>query len=214
MATNVKQPVQARSQEKREAILKSALRTFAEHGFDGARMRDIAADAGVHHPAIKYYFENKEGLWRSAVEWMFENIDREVFTPLYSQEYSDAMERLERFIELYVSYCAHHPEHARITIAESNRGGERLRWLVDKFVRQSQLHTFEIYNELIQDGKLPAVDTVSLMYSIVGMCQLPFVISKEAEVSLGIDMTSEKMVESHIATVKTLVLGHHNKTPM
>ncbi|WP_223252362.1 TetR/AcrR family transcriptional regulator [Paracoccus mutanolyticus] len=40
-------------------ILDSAELHFAEHGFSGASLRDMAADAGVNQALIRYYFGSK-----------------------------------------------------------------------------------------------------------------------------------------------------------
>lgn len=47
----------------REAILASARRTFAEHGYDGAGVREIAKGAGVTAMLINRYFGSKEQLF-------------------------------------------------------------------------------------------------------------------------------------------------------
>lgn len=49
--------------ELREVILDNAELAFAEHGFAGARVRDIAAMAGVNQALIRYYFGSKEDLF-------------------------------------------------------------------------------------------------------------------------------------------------------
>ena len=49
-------------------IIEAALQQFGERGFKGATTRDIAARADVSAPALRYYFENKEGLYRACVE--------------------------------------------------------------------------------------------------------------------------------------------------
>lgn len=48
----------------RDQILDSAELHFAEHGFSGASMRDIAAAAGVNQALIRYYFGNKDALFQ------------------------------------------------------------------------------------------------------------------------------------------------------
>lgn len=58
----------ARGDETRRKIIEAAIHLFAQNGFDGASTRDIAARAGVNAPALQYYFENKEGLYRACVE--------------------------------------------------------------------------------------------------------------------------------------------------
>lgn len=55
---------------------------FGEHGFAGASTRDIASRAGVNAPALQYYFENKEGLYRACVEAIADNA-RESFEPAF-----------------------------------------------------------------------------------------------------------------------------------
>ncbi len=50
----------------REAILDAALKLFAEHGFDGASLRTIAAEAGVDPALIRHFFGDKERLFVTA----------------------------------------------------------------------------------------------------------------------------------------------------
>ncbi|WP_243041166.1 CerR family C-terminal domain-containing protein [Dyella sedimenti] len=60
----------ARGDETRQRIIDAAIRLFGEHGFDGASTRDIATAAGVNAPALQYYFESKEGLYRACAEYI------------------------------------------------------------------------------------------------------------------------------------------------
>jgi AcrR family transcriptional regulator len=52
---------------KREEILAAARRDFAAHGFDGATLRAIAADAEVDPAMVRHYFGDKAGLFRAAL---------------------------------------------------------------------------------------------------------------------------------------------------
>lgn len=58
----------ARGDETRLRIIEAAIELFGESGFGGASTRDIAARAGVNAPALLYYFESKEGLYRACAE--------------------------------------------------------------------------------------------------------------------------------------------------
>jgi AcrR family transcriptional regulator len=49
----------------RERILEEAQRVFANYGFDGASMRQIAEAAGVPVALVSYHFGSKEGLYRA-----------------------------------------------------------------------------------------------------------------------------------------------------
>lgn len=52
----------------RDAILSSARRAFARSGYDGAGLREIAAEAGVTAMMVNRYFGSKEGLFAEVVE--------------------------------------------------------------------------------------------------------------------------------------------------
>jgi AcrR family transcriptional regulator len=52
----------------RAAILKAAKAHFATSGYDGAFLRDIAADAGADAALINRYFGGKEGLFAAALK--------------------------------------------------------------------------------------------------------------------------------------------------
>ena len=58
----------ARRKDARPAeILEAALKVFAEKGFAGARMDDIARRAGVTKGTIYLYFENKDAVFKTLV---------------------------------------------------------------------------------------------------------------------------------------------------
>ena len=61
-----------RGEETRARIVAAAMRLFGEKGYEGASTRDIAAAAGVNAPALQYYFDNKEGVFRACIETIAE----------------------------------------------------------------------------------------------------------------------------------------------
>lgn len=60
----------ARGDETRLRIIGAAIELFGERGFEAASTRDIAARAGVNAPALRYYFANKEGVYRACAEYI------------------------------------------------------------------------------------------------------------------------------------------------
>lgn len=61
-------PRSAHAEDRRRALVASAFRQIAEHGFEGLRTREVAADAGVNIATLHYYFPTKEALIRGVVE--------------------------------------------------------------------------------------------------------------------------------------------------
>lgn len=52
---------------RRQAILTAALAVFAEHGFEAARLDDVAARAGVAKGTLYLYFAHKEALFEALI---------------------------------------------------------------------------------------------------------------------------------------------------
>lgn len=70
--------------ERRRAILDAALDVFAEHGFNGARMEDVARRAGIAKGTLYLYFKDKtalfEGLVHDAADPIFARLEGEFAT--------------------------------------------------------------------------------------------------------------------------------------
>lgn len=64
------QPESAR--DTRHRLLEAALLLFAEKGFDGAGIRDIAARAQANSAMVQYHFGGKEGLYLAVMRHTFE----------------------------------------------------------------------------------------------------------------------------------------------
>jgi len=202
-----REPIQARAAETRARILAQAYNTFAERGYDAANTRDIAAAAGLSHAVIRYHFGGKEPLWRATVEDMFNRMRSElaeVAQPVRRKQ--TLKERFRKFLAGYIRYCARNPNHARIVILESMRGGERLQWMADQFIRPDHDAVSAVIQALIDAGELPDVSPVALLYLIVSMCQLPFVIAREVQALYGIDLQEPQEIERQIDAVVAVLV--------
>ncbi len=61
-------PTQQPRRDRREDILKASLHLFAERGFHGTSMRDIARAANITEGLIYHYFASKRDLFRAIIE--------------------------------------------------------------------------------------------------------------------------------------------------
>ncbi|PTS90997.1 hypothetical protein DBR17_00315 [Sphingomonas sp. HMWF008] len=196
-------PQQARSQETRSRILKAARKAFAEVGFVGANLREIAQDADTTHAMIRYHFGTKDELWREAVREMFEALSV-VIDGARQQAKDLGLDLRERYrcVTLaHARYCAQHPEHARITIMESISGSERFDWMVKEFVTPAHTTGKYEFDELVAHGVLPAINFASYVYAYVGMLQLPFVLAREAKVAMDFDFLDPASVDGHAEAI-------------
>lgn len=79
----------------RERILEAARQRFADHGYDGASIRAIAADADVDPALIHHYFGPKQRLFVAAVELPIDG--RDIAPLLSSGPREETGERFARF---------------------------------------------------------------------------------------------------------------------
>jgi len=57
-----------KSEDRRAAIVRSAIHLFAEKGFRGATTRELASAAGVTEPVLYQHFRAKSDLYRAIIE--------------------------------------------------------------------------------------------------------------------------------------------------
>ena len=89
--------------EKRERILDTAAREFAQHGYDGASLNHILAEAGISKGAAYYYFDDKADLFASVLEHYWRHVlgeakftggrlDAQAFWPKIRELYRQALD--------------------------------------------------------------------------------------------------------------------------
>jgi len=88
-------PPRSDGQRTRQAILDAALTLFADRGYFGTSLRDIARAVGVRESALYNYFSGKEALFHALIEAMHER-RAERMSPFIEASAGDARALLER----------------------------------------------------------------------------------------------------------------------
>ena len=95
------------SLEVKERILQSAQCAFAQHGFDGATVRQIAEQSNTNQALISYHFGGKEQLFFALFECDFPR-----FSPF--EEGDHAVDVLADVVRKMVNFKWSHPELAKM----------------------------------------------------------------------------------------------------
>lgn len=104
----------ARAREaRRSALLEVAEEVFAEHGFAGAKVAEIAARAGYSAGSLYNSFESKEDLFRELLAWRGAQT-LELFASALSHQQGPVLETVNRFIETVFSFWTEHRAFFRI----------------------------------------------------------------------------------------------------
>ncbi len=205
-ATEGTVPRSERLENTRAAILISALEHFARSGFEGASVRNIAAQAGVNHGMIRHIYGTKEELWREAITFLFERLDAEVNVDAEMASGMDDRKLFETYVHRYVAYCAAHPEHARIMIEQSSMAGPQLEWAAQRFIRARHHVMYAPMKRLREQGALPDLDPISLTFCLAGCCQTYFLLAPEVRALSGRNVFAAEEIERHAQTVIQLFL--------
>jgi TetR/AcrR family transcriptional regulator len=190
----------------RAGILQSALEHFARFGFEGASIRNIAAQTGVTHGMIRHVYGTKEVLWHEAITFLFRRLDSEVNLDAEVQAGLSDRELFTTYVHRYVRYCAKHPEHARIMIQQSSLDGPQIEWATKRFIRARHVVSSGVIERLMAAGSLPDVDPVSLAFSLAASCQMYFVLAPEVKALSGRNVYLPDEVDRHAQSVVRLFL--------
>ena len=95
----------------REAILKAAVRLFAEKGFTGASTREICQAAGITKPMLYYHFRGKEHLYQELIIDCFSQHQKVLLRA--SQAGGTFRERLVRIMETTLKSAREDPWRVR-----------------------------------------------------------------------------------------------------
>lgn len=88
--------------DKKEHIINKAIELFAEKGFEGTSIRDLAARAEVNVAMVNYYFGSKEKLFEAMVQQKAAYL-KGVLEELAKDSTLSEIEKLDRIIESYVN---------------------------------------------------------------------------------------------------------------
>lgn len=119
-----------------DACLDQALEAFAERGFEGASIREIAAACGVSHGLLNARFGSKLGLWTAAVDHGMGRLHaRMVELQARMPADADVEQRLRAACVDFLETVARFPAIVQLMNIEGSRTGPRLDYIVQTFFR-------------------------------------------------------------------------------
>src|SRR6267378_6036022 len=120
-------PAVPRDRDTERRILDAAHVVFVRRGTAGARMQEIAAEAGVNQALLHYYFRSKDRLSQAAFERAASQFMPTVIQVLASDAELEA--KVTRIIELELDHLARAPYLPGYIISEVTHHPERARQL-------------------------------------------------------------------------------------
>jgi AcrR family transcriptional regulator len=138
----------------RERILDAAESLFADRGFEGAAMRDIAAGAKLNPASLYNHFSSKQALFEAVLERGL----RPLFAVLDTLELVDwSPESLDVATDTFIAQLARQPRLPALLEQEALSGGRHLTRLTRKWLRPLFDRALATFEETRAGGKTGAL---------------------------------------------------------
>ncbi|WP_293892904.1 TetR/AcrR family transcriptional regulator [Flavobacterium sp.] len=193
--------------EKQLEILQVAEQLFAEEGFDGTSVRDIAKKANVNIAMISYYFGSKEKMLEALVlnrisdmRLQLENLYHENIPPFA---------KVDKMVELYISRINKNRCIYQIIHFEFSTKKRELNFDSFTEMKQNNLETFKnIIKEGQDTGEFQQDINVALLPPIIMGTYFQFHMNKPLYMRI-FDLKTEEEYENYVATT---LMQHIQKT--
>lgn len=186
----------------REAIIVEARRCFAEHGYEGTSLNEIAEAVGIRRPSLLHHFPSKEAIYSevftiSLAEWSLrveDAVDRGL----------EGWQKVDLVITTGFRFFMENPEFVRIISREALDDGANLGIDLGAALRPFLQRAMGWFEHEIAEGRFRRVDTEQLLitgYSIMFgyFSEAPFLSSL-----LGRDPMSPEALEARLQHVRNL----------
>ena len=208
--------VRASEQEDARArLIDVAIKLFAEKGYEGTSVRDLATAAGVNVAAVSYHFGSKDELYHEALRAclapcgeMRERMQKHLDAALKNRSRKAAEEALRRciqdFLEVLVSPAA---RHSHLVMREQSEGKQRFEPVIREFFQPVGSILREVI--LMLAPGLSEMRVFMVISGIIGQCLHIYKARVSYRVLAGVDSHSPEYIEmtsKHIAHLTALGL--------
>lgn len=188
-----KKAPQSTDGETEQRILDAAKVVFVRRGTSGARMQEIAEEAGVNQALLHYYFRSKEKL----SDAVFRETAGRMFPALIQVAGSDmpVVEKIDRIVDTYLTAMTATPFLPGYVISELHHHPERIPQLLGQ-VTGSDLGTFtrpafeKLDKQLAAEaraGRMRRISVTQFFVNLLSLCVFPFAARQMIYAAFGFD---------------------------
>jgi TetR/AcrR family transcriptional regulator len=153
-------------------ILTAAREVFIAKGFEGARMQEIADQAGINKALLHYYFRSKENLFDAVFSEVASNLFPAMKQMLEAE--LELKEKVALFIRIYLKALDENPFIPAFILNTLNTNPDSFL----KYIKKSGLNPKFIQKQIDDEaanGIIRPIKAEHLMVNIIAMCIFPFV---------------------------------------
>ena len=199
------QPARTRIQRKnRKTILDAALAVFSQHGFRGATLDQIAAEAGLSKPNLLYYFPSKEAVHIALLSKLMEAW----LDPLRDMAADgDPVTELLAYVHRKLEMSRDFPRESRLFANEIVQGAPRMQQALATDLRELVDEKATVIRAWTKVGKIADVDPHHLIFAIWALTQHYADFDVQVQAVLGPDRDPWPEAEGFLRILFTRLLA-------
>ncbi|WP_319589480.1 TetR family transcriptional regulator [uncultured Draconibacterium sp.] len=188
-----------------EKILAAARNVFIHKGMDGARMQEIADEAGINKALLHYYFRSKQKLFEAIFKSVFGKIMPNVMLMVNSDKPIE--DKLGAFIENYIDILTTNPFLPTFILKEIHRDPEFLAGMIkESGINPQQI--IAMFKQEMDNGTIRKMDPRDLIINIISLSVFP-IAGKPllSEMFFEKDKTNyDEFIQKRKVTIKEFIL--------
>ena len=154
--------------KNRETILDAALEVFSQHGFRGATLDMIAAQAGLSKPNLLYYFPSKEAIHGALLTQLMDTW----LDPLRGLDAGgDPLAELRAYVRRKLEMSRDFPRESRLFANEIVQGAPRMQHALAGELKTLVDEKAAVIRGWAMAGRINDVDPHHLIFSIWALTQ-------------------------------------------
>lgn len=155
-----------------EKIFNAARTVFQKKGFAGARMQEIADEAGINKAMLHYCFKNKQLLFEAVFMNAFGQLAPQINEIFNSQD--TVFDKIKKFTNSYITFVIHNPYLPQFIIQEMNNNPEFVMSFLNNNNRPNPALLIAQIEKEIADGIIKSINPKQLLLDIFSMTVFPF----------------------------------------
>ena len=190
-------------------ILNAAKSIFQRKGMDGARMQEIANEAGINKALLHYYYRSKQLLFEAVFKNAFKLLAPQLNKVLNSDD--SLNDKIKNFTKNYISFTIKHPYLPNFIINELNRNPE----FVQKLTSEKHFPTITKFKqqvtENVENGIIKPIKAEQLLIHILALNIFPFIASPLLKGFLTVsDEEYKQILEERTTEVSNFIINGLN----
>jgi AcrR family transcriptional regulator len=155
-----------------EKIFNAARIIFQKKGFAGARMQEIADEAGINKAMLHYCFKNKQQLFEAVFMNAFSQLAPQINEIFNSKE--TVFDKIRKFTHSYISFVIHNPFLPQFLIQEMNNNPEFVMTFLNHENKPNPSLLIAQIEKEIEAGIIKPIPPKQLLLDVFSMTVFPF----------------------------------------